>query len=196
MTWKKVLALAPHTDDAEFGCGGTLSRLAREGAEVEVLAFSCCGSPELLQEAREAAAMLGVGLTVANLNVRHFYERRQDILDRLITYRDWPDVVLTPARRDVHQDHSVVTAEAIRAFKQTTVLGYELPWNSLSFDNQLFMRLTTANVKKKVEAINCFQSQQHRHYAQRSAIRATARAMGVHIGCEYAEAFEVYRVTL
>jgi len=33
---RRVLALSPHLDDAAFSCGGTLARLARDGAEVTV----------------------------------------------------------------------------------------------------------------------------------------------------------------
>ena len=40
MGWRKVLVLAPHTDDGEFGCGGTLSRLVEGGSEVRYVAFS------------------------------------------------------------------------------------------------------------------------------------------------------------
>ena len=38
--WERVLVLAPHTDDGEFGCGGTMARLVDAGAEVRYVAFS------------------------------------------------------------------------------------------------------------------------------------------------------------
>ena len=38
--WQRVLVLAPHTDDGEFGCGGTMARLVEAGAEVRYVAFS------------------------------------------------------------------------------------------------------------------------------------------------------------
>src|SRR5581483_12142688 len=38
--WRRVLVLAPHTDDGEFGCGATMARLVEEGAEVRYVAFS------------------------------------------------------------------------------------------------------------------------------------------------------------
>ena len=38
--WQRVLVLAPHTDDGEFGAGGTMARLVEEGAEVRYVAFS------------------------------------------------------------------------------------------------------------------------------------------------------------
>ena len=37
---KRVLVLSPHIDDGEFGCGGTIARLSREGYEVFYAAFS------------------------------------------------------------------------------------------------------------------------------------------------------------
>ena len=39
-SFKKVLILAPHTDDGEFGCGGTITKLISEGADVYYAAFS------------------------------------------------------------------------------------------------------------------------------------------------------------
>ena len=38
--YKKVLALAPHTDDVELGCGGYLSKLTKNKVVVDVIAFS------------------------------------------------------------------------------------------------------------------------------------------------------------
>jgi LmbE family N-acetylglucosaminyl deacetylase len=37
---ERVLVLDPHTDDGEFGCGGTISRFLEQGMEVFYAAFS------------------------------------------------------------------------------------------------------------------------------------------------------------
>ncbi len=37
---ERVLVLAPHTDDGEFGCGGTMARLVEAGVEVHYVAVS------------------------------------------------------------------------------------------------------------------------------------------------------------
>ena len=66
--WKRVLVLAPHTDDGEFGCGGTIARLVEAGVEVRYVAFSIAtkslpeGFPPdtLASEVREATAELGI----------------------------------------------------------------------------------------------------------------------------------------
>ena len=206
-SWQRVLVLAPHTDDGEFGAGGTMARLVDAGVEVRYVAFSIATkslpagfAPDTLAREVEAATdKLGIPagqLTVHDFDVRTFPEHRQEILDLLIELRDaWPpDAVLMPSLRDIHQDHGVVAAEGLRAFKRTTVLGYEIPWNNLQFDYQLYVKLETAQVERKVEALGCYASQQHRNYANADYIWNLARTRGINIGCDLAEAFEVYRV--
>ena len=144
--WRKALVLAPHTDDGEFGCGGTMARLVEAGCDVRYVAFSIAtrslppGFPPdtLAREVREATAELGIpaeSLTVHDFDVRTFPERRQDILELLVAlWEEWePDVVFQPSLHDVHQDHRTVAEEGLRAFKRTTILGYEIPWNNFDF---------------------------------------------------------------
>jgi hypothetical protein len=49
-------------------------------------------------------------------------------------------------------------------------------------------------MERKVEALACYASQQHRNYANPEHIWTRARTHGINIGREYAEVFEVYRV--
>jgi LmbE family N-acetylglucosaminyl deacetylase len=139
---QRALVLAPHTDDGEFGCGGTMARLVEGGCEVRYVAFSIAtrslppGFPPdtLAREVREATTELGIPeshLTVHDFDVRTFPERRQDILELLVAlWEEWrPDVVFQPSHHDVHQDHQTIAQEGLRAFKRTTILGYEIPWS-------------------------------------------------------------------
>jgi LmbE family N-acetylglucosaminyl deacetylase len=205
--WKRVLVLAPHTDDGEFGCGGTLARLVDAGAEVRYVAFSIAtrslpdGFPPdtLAQEVREATAELGIpkaGLVVHNFEVRSFPDHRQEILELLISLWDeWkPHAVLQPSLRDIHQDHQVVAAEGLRAFKRTTILGYEIPWNNFDFGYQAYVALERDHLERKVAALAKYESQQHRRYSDPEYIWNLARTHGINVNREYAEVFEVYRV--
>jgi len=64
----RILVLAPHTDDGEFGCGGSVARFVDEGKEVYYAAFSTAEEsvPEpwpkdiLKTEVREATKRLGI----------------------------------------------------------------------------------------------------------------------------------------
>ena len=205
--WKRALVLAPHTDDGEFGCVGTMARLVEAGVEVRYVAFSIAtkslpdGFPPdtLAREVRAATAEMGIPeslLTLHDFEVRTFPERRQDVLEILIgLWEEWPpDAVLMPSLRDIHQDHQVVAAEGLRAFKRTTVLGYEIPWNNFNFDHQAYVGLERRHVERKVAALACYESQQHRNYANPEYVWNLARTHGINVNREYAEVFEVYRV--
>lgn len=201
--WNRVLVLAPHTDDGEFAAGGTIARLREAGAEVRYVALST-GSPPpepqtLLAEVEAACGVLGLetsALNVLGFEARSFPAQRQEILDLFVglAAEMRPDVVLAPSGHDVHQDHGVVHAEALRAFKHSTILGYEEPWNNYRFAYQAFVALETEHLRKKLRALAQYRSQTARPYADPSYIEALARTHGVRAGCAYAEAFEVCRL--
>jgi len=205
--WQRVLVLAPHTDDGEFGCGGTMARLVEQGCDVRYVAFSIAtrslpeGFPPdtLAREVREATLELGIrpeNLTVHDFDVRTFPDHRQEILESLIAiWNDWqPDLVFQPSLHDVHQDHQTIAAEGLRAFKRTTILGYEIPWNNFDFSYQAYFALTPAHIETKVAALEKYASQQHRRYANGEYVRNLARTHGINVNLDYAEVFQVYRV--
>jgi len=205
--WRRALVLAPHTDDGEFGCGGTMARLVEEGAEVRYVAFSIAtrSLPEgyapdtLAREVREATGELGIppgNLTVHDFDVRTFPEHRQELLELLIElWSEWePDLVFQPSLHDIHQDHQTIAAEGLRAFKRTTILGYEIPWNNLDFAYQAYFALERRHIERKEAALAKYASQQHRRYANPEYIWNLARTHGINVNREYAEVFQVYRL--
>jgi LmbE family N-acetylglucosaminyl deacetylase len=203
---KKILVLAPHTDDLEFGCGGTVAKLIENKNEVWCAAFSACRQsvrkefPEdiLITEIKAASFILGIkpeNLILFDYNVRTFNFHRQEILDDILVLKAQiqPDIVFIPALTDVHQDHYTIAQEGFRAYKFSSLLSYELPWNNLSFNTSSFMKLDETHILKKIEAVNEYKSQAHRPYANEEFVRALARTRGVQINTKYAECFEVIR---
>ena len=184
-----------------------MASLVESGADVRYVAFSIATrslpdgiAPDTLgQEVREATSELGIpesNLTVHDFDVRTFPQHRQDILELLVAlWEDWrPDAVFQPSLHDIHQDHQVIAAEGLRAFKRTTILGYEIPWNNFDFAYQAYVALEESHVDKKVAALSKYASQQHRRYSDSEYIRNVARTHGINVNREYAEVFEVYRV--
>ncbi len=142
--------------------------------------------------------MLGIDeahLRIYDFAVRTFPTVRQEILEEMILLQQEldPDCVFMPALIDLHQDHKTVAEEGLRAFKRTTVMAYEIPWNNLNFSHQAYVRLEERHVEKKVQALACYKSQQHRNYTREDYIRNVALTRGIDVGCDYAEVFEVYR---
>lgn len=208
-SFKNILVLAPHTDDGELGLGGTISRFISEGKKVTYVAFSTAeesvpeGFPKdiLKTEVRNATAALGVlpeNLIIHSYQVRKLNYVRQEILEDLIKLKraNSFDLVFIPSLHDIHQDHSTIAQEGLRAFKNTTILGYELIWNNLQFNTQCFVKLEEKHIKAKISALKEYHSQGKRDYLSDDFIRSLARARGVQVGCEFAEAFEVVRLFL
>ena len=206
MNANTILIVAPHTDDGEFGCGGSIANFIEEGRDVYYVAFSTAeesvpeGLPKniLETEVREATRRLGIppeNLFIFKYQVRKLNYVRQDILEDLIVIKNKinPELVFTPTQNDLHQDHDTVACECMRAFKQVSILGYELPWNNITFHTHAFIRLDAEHIDRKVEALSAYESQQHRQYATDRFVRSLAHTRGVQIGTEYAEAFEVIR---
>lgn len=101
-----------------------------------------------------------------------------------------------PSPNDIHQDHQAISEEGLRAFKTSTVLGYEMPWNNISFNTFAFQVLDEAHIIKKCEALYEYKSQLHRNYTNKEFIYSLARVRGAQIDVPFAEAFEVIRSIL
>lgn len=208
-SFNSILILAPHTDDGELGLGGTINKLVSEGRIVTYAAFSTAeesvpqGFPRdiLKTEVKNATAVLGIkpeNLIIYNYQVRKLNYARQEILEDLIKLKrsNHFDLVFMPSLHDIHQDHTTIAQEGLRAFKTTTILGYELIWNNLQFNTQCFVKLEKNHIDTKIRALKEYHSQGKRDYLSEDFIRSLARARGVQVGCEYAEAFEVVRLFL
>lgn len=206
MDFNKILVLGPHTDDGEFGCGGTIAKFIEAGKELYYATFSCAeesvpdGLPKdiLLTEVKNSSAVLGIPeshLLIYRYPVRKFAHYRQDILEDLVQLRNKlnPDLVLMTSLHDLHQDHFTIANEGLRAFKFTSILGYEMPWNNINFETRSFVHLEERHIQKKLESVKCYRSQTGRKYANEDFIRGLAITRGVQCGTEYAETFEVIR---
>lgn len=207
MEQKKILILAPHTDDGELGCGGSIAKHCDDGDIVYYVAFSNCNRslPEgmpintLIYELYEATRVLGINrenVRILDYDVRTFPEHRQSILEDLIKLRNeiQPNIIYLPSPTDIHQDHQVISHEGIRAFKNSTVYGYEMPWNNIVFKTIGFNVLNRNHIDTKINALKEYKSQSHRNYLNSFFIESLATVRGVQIGTEYAETFEVIRL--
>ncbi len=206
VSFNKILVLGPHTDDGEFGCGGTIAKFIEEKRDVYYATFSCAeesvpeGLPKdiLLKEVKASSKVLEIPedhLLIYRYPVRKFAHHRQDILEDLVQLNRniKPDLVLMPSAHDLHQDHYTIAVEGLRAFKFTSVLAYEMPWNNINFETRAFVYLEERHINKKLESVKCYRSQTGRKYANEAFIKGLARTRGVQCGRDFAETFEVVR---
>ncbi len=203
---KTILFISPHTDDAELAAGASIARFVEKKHDVHYIALSACElsvpdkfPPDILRkEVAEATKILGIkrkNLTVYDFEVRDFPIQRQGILETFVSIaKDLdPDMVICPSSHDLHQDHKTTRNETLRAFRKSTILGFEMPWDNISFDTEAFNPLEERHIKKKIEALKCYKSQYHRDYLKPKNIKGLARTRGLQISQEFAEAYEVIR---
>ena len=198
-----VLAIAPHVDDVELGVGATIHHLAKNNT-VYYVAMSLPPLVEksvFMQEFQESVKYLGIAqsrIILRDYDPRNLFDSRCEILQLLfdLNKKLKPDLVFIPNSLDIHQSHEVVYAEARRAFKYQTMLGYELPWNSMEFPMDAFITVEKEDVDAKIAAINAYKTQKHRMFFSNDIVGDLARVRGKQIGYQYAECFELVRLIL
>ena len=203
----RILLLAPHPDDIEFGMGGTLSKLLGSNKEIHVAVFSNCelSTPTgftkgvIMDEFRESMSFFGIPkhrVHEFDFNVREFPKFRQEILEILVQLRKElkPDLVFAPSSSDIHQDHATIHNESLRCFKYTNLLGHEMPWNNLEYKSFLYVTLEDKHLDQKIEALSKYKSQANRPYSNTEFVKSLARIRGIQANSQLAEAFEVSRL--
>ena len=206
---ERILVLSPHTDDAELGAGATINKLIKAGKKISWVVFSTAeeslpaNMPKdtLKTEFMNVTKSLRIDkndVQIYNFSVRKLHEVRQEILEILVAIRNKfnPDLVIGPSLNDFHQDHTVVANEMVRAYKNSSsIICYELPWNHIAFNTQMFVRLEEEDVKCKLNMLQYYKSQveKGRSYFQEDFIYGLARTRGIQSNASFAEAFEVVR---
>lgn len=201
----RILVISPHPDDAELGAGATIKKLIDN--KIYWITFSPCsesisdGFPKdiMYKEFEKVCELYQVAKSFMNdFPVRRYSNSRQEILELLIGIRNEfnPELVIGPSLNDTHQDHVVVANEMLRAFKNTSIISYELPWNNLVSRTDYFEIVTEKQIEFKIKALSLYQSQiaKKRPYTESEYIRSLARVRGAQINQEYAESFELIRM--
>ena len=201
-----LLAIAPHPDDAELTCGGTLIKMARRGHRVGILDLTAGemgtrGTPEIRsREAAAAARFLGVAhrenlhLPDARLETRMDY--KMAIARRIRALQ--PRTVILPYWEGRHPDHYTASrlgyegcfmaglerlemeGEAFRPFKVLYAISYD-PDRSV---RPSFVVDITREFAQRRKAIMAYKSQfapKTVRALQAPAIRRAARRSKVYL---------------
>lgn len=122
-----ILAIAPHPDDIELGCGGTLAKAVHDGKKVGIVDLTqgelgTRGSGEIrMKEAADAAKILGVhareNLGMADGFFVNDKEHQIKIIKAIRKYQ--PEILIASALEDRHPDHG----RAAELIKQAAFLS-------------------------------------------------------------------------
>jgi N-acetylglucosamine malate deacetylase 1 len=199
---KRVLCIGAHPDDIELGAGALLYSI-RTFSDVLCVTLSDNQKNHALKHVVEEhrAAMSVLGVTedrdiVETFETRKFPDARQEILEYLLKLRREfkPDIIFVHSERDIHQDHNVVTQEALRAFRGITVLGFDVVRSSYGFFPHFLVKVTEEDVEKKIEALSQYKTYHDKYYFDPTLLRATMVRHGALAECDFAEGFDILRV--
>lgn len=199
---KRVCFIGAHPDDIELGCGALIAHIVGQTDILCVTLSDNQKNPELknlVEEHYRSMAVLGVPedrVILGQFETRRFPHARQEILEYLIhinrTFQ--PDLVFVHTKADIHQDHATVTEEALRAFRGTTVLGFDVIRSSYGFFPSFLVEVTEEDVEKKIAALAEYKTYQTRYYFDPKVTRATLIRNGAICERPYAEGFDILRI--
>ena len=199
---RKTLFVGAHPDDIELGCGAVLSQISVDSSILCVTLSDNQKNPKLknlVQEHYESMSILGVAkesIVLRSFETRNFPRDRQQILEYLYELnRDYePDIVFVHSSADIHQDHAVVTEEALRAFRGRTVLGFNVLRSSYNFFPHFLVEVSEGDVEKKISALQTYKTYQDKYYFDPEIIRSLLVQYGMMAERSYAEGFDILRI--
>lgn len=216
MSTKTVIFAGAHPDDIELGCAGTIRMFIEKGYVVKCIYVTkggYTGPPfDRERESREACKLLGV--QDENIVFGDFPDTRVpttvDVIkflqDSYIVHEGGQDKLTSDVyaafvhtSNDVHQDHRAVADCSVTAFRRVPrIYAYEVSSSIGAFNPTAFVDISQYRQLKQ-DALNCHQSQLklgNRYYLEYDAMINLARFRGRQGGCEYAEAFEVWKESI
>jgi N-acetylglucosamine malate deacetylase 1 len=199
---RRVCFVGAHPDDIEIGAGALIAHIANQTEVLCVTLSDNKKNPDLqnvVDEHRRSMAVLGVpsaNLLVGTFETRRFPQLRQEILEYLIDLnRSFkPEIVFVHTKSDIHQDHLTTTEEALRAFRGTTVLGFDVIRSSYGFFPNFLVEVSADDVEKKIQALSEYRTYANRYYFNPDITRATLVRSGALAERPFAEGFDILRI--
>ena len=198
----RVCFIGAHPDDIEIGAGALIAQIA---SKTELLCVTLSDNQKnpalknLVEEHYRSMDVLGVQrekVVLGQFETRRFPHARQEILEYLIDLNRQfrPDIVFVHTKADIHQDHGTVTEEALRAFRGTTVLGFDVIRSSYGFFPNFLVEVSAEDVEKKIAALSEYRTYDSRYYFNPEITRATLIRHGALAERPYAEGFDILRI--
>ncbi len=198
---KRLLFIGAHPDDIELGCGAFIAHIL---SKTEVLCVTLSDNQKnpallnLVEEHYNSMAVLGVPkdhVILKDFVTRRFPQERQEILEFLYSLnRSYkPDMVFVHTRSDIHQDHSTANEEALRTFRGTTVLGFDVLRSSFGFFPNFLVEVDEADVECKIRALAEYKTYTDKYYFNPEITRATLIRHGALAERPFAEGFDILR---
>jgi LmbE family N-acetylglucosaminyl deacetylase len=199
-----ILAIGPHPDDIEIGCGGTLIKYAKRGHNIFLMLITKGekgGNTELRYEEQvKAAEIIGArDVFWAGFKDTELLDKGNEMIHTVERYIELtkPHFIFINFFDDTHQDHRAVNRSVLSATRYVkNVLFYEVPTTN-NFIPQVFVDISES-LEKKIKALEAHESQVMKTNIEDLSIvelaRSSANFRGIQGRVKYAEAFSPLRL--
>ncbi len=219
-----LLVFGAHPDDAELSCGGTILRHIDQGKKVGIVDLTrgelgTRGSKEIREsEAIAASKILGIhareNLNIPDGGVANNQEQRMKVVMAVRKFQ--PEIVLAPAKKDRHPDHThgaalVADACFLSGLSKIITSNKEDPqkqWRPKAVYHYIQSRYLEPDfvvdisqyMAKKMEVVKAYESQFFNPDAKEAAtfisskafmelLRSRAQHFGYPVGIEFGEGY-------
>lgn len=195
-----VLCLGAHGDDIEIGCGGSVLRLLEEWQAVQVFWVVCSATGTRKKESADSAERFLAGAQQKTVDLQEFRDgffpyhggEIKEFFERLKGTCS-PDLIFTHYRKDLHQDHRLISELTWNTFRDHLILEYEI----IKYDGDLgspnfFIPLSESVGRRKVDLLlKSFRSQREKQWFDADTFFSVLRIRGLESNApeKYAEGF-------
>ncbi len=184
----RVLCLGAHCDDIEIGCGATILKLATTHQNLHICWAVFSSTPEREQEARNSATVFLAEVAKKKVLIHTLRDGYLPYLGGEVKNRFEqikrefsPDVIFTHYRRDLHQDHRLISELTWNTFRNHFILEYEVPKYDGDFGSpNLFVPVAESICHRTIDYIlGAFISQSEKHWFSRELFSSILRLRGM-----------------
>ncbi len=201
---RRLLFIGAHPDDIELGCGAMIAQVSQK---TEVLCVTLSDNqknpsfPILYRNntgAWRSWECPGITPSWNHLKPGAFRRSARKSWSTCWIFGEeiFNRILCLSTKADIHQDHGTVTEEALRAFRGTTVLGFDVLRNSYGFFPNFLVEVSEQDVEHKIQALGSYHTYDSRYYFDPEILRATLIRHGALAERKYAEGFDILNCRL
>lgn len=197
----KFAFIGAHPDDIEYGAGGLVARLKKEGHDVFFIVLTNSDNCQRMEEQKRASESLGAELVTSVVFADGKIETNIDAVEsvRRALEEIKPEYVFTHWYKDTHQDHRATASIAHASCGRKYNLVYFESFSSIEFNPTVYVDIS-AYANEKENAINQHKSQIEKFASRNISFSGEAllknEIYGLKNGVKYAEGFAPFKVRL
>ena len=196
---RSIAVVVAHPDDAEYSCGGLISRAVSEGNRVKVIVLTNgeLAGEHRAKEQEEASKILCNELAFCNMKDGSI-KVNGDTVKCIEEQIEGFDIVFAHYPKDTHQDHRNASLITKSASRNKDIVYFE-GGSAEDFVCNMYVPLKDSDIAKKIVALRCHKSQTMKYSKAGisfiSGAVATSVYRGNQINRKFAEGYCIGRMT-